>query len=336
MMNVRSFLRNVTRDRLQVRREDDARDRADVTAAQRLIPDEATIGRLRRFSLNHGLRPVDGLVGEHRSRRRGAAPEFSDFSRYTPGDDMRRIDWNAYARFETLYVRESEITTELDLHLLVDASASMDWAGSPSRETKLQTAKLVGSLLSWIALSRSDRVSITGVRDGDGTTFGPVQGRGMVVPAAATLSALEPSGASDMVAAIDRYVRARPRAGFLVVISDLIGVSVEELDRVLSLLANSRWRAAIIHIEDPMEADPVGLAEAHEVLEIQDPESGMRQRINLQPDTVSRYMRGRDAWLADLGNTTSRRSVPLIRVTNAMRMDPDVLLGLERAGVIVT
>src|SRR5699024_2811892 len=134
--------------------------------------DDATIGRLRRFSLNHGLRPVDGLVGEHRSRRRGAAPEFSDFSPYTPGDDMRRIDWNAYARFETLYVRESEVTAELDVHVLVDASASMAWQAGGGRESKLHLAQRVGALLAWIALARADRVSITGIGDGKPETFG--------------------------------------------------------------------------------------------------------------------------------------------------------------------
>ena len=336
MINVRGFIRGIGRDRLQRRPAGDDRDRPDVPAAQQLIPDEATIGRLRRFSLNHGLRPVDGLVGEHRSRRRGAAPEFSDFSRYTPGDDIRRIDWNAYARFETLYVRESEITTELDMHLLVDTSASMNWSGSRERETKRQTAQRIGALLAWIALSRSDRVSITGIGDGVPETFGPVQGRGMVVPAAARLAGLEPGGAASLVDAVDAYVRARPKSGILVIISDLIGVTTEDLDRVLARLANGRWRTAIIHVEDPLESDPVGLAEAHEVLEIQDPETGLRQRINLQPETVSRYVRGRDAWLADLAATASRRSVPLIRISNRMRMDPDVLLRLERAGVIVS
>ena len=334
-MNVRSFFRSLTGDRTRGSESDEMR-RVDVTAAQRLIPDDATIGRLRRFSLNHGLRPVDGLVGEHRSRRRGAAPEFSDFARYTPGDDMRRIDWNAYARFETLYVRESEITTELDMHLLVDTSASMDWRGATARDTKLHTARRVGALLAWIALSRSDRVSITAVTGAAPETFGPVQGRGMVVPAAAWLATLPSGGTSSLVDAVESYVRARPRSGFLAIIGDLIGVTSEELDRVLARLANGRWRVVIIHIEDPLERDPFGLAGAHEVLEIQDPESGLRQRINMQPDTIDRYTRGRDAWLADLTTTATRRSVPLIRITNEMRMDPDVLMRLERAGVIVS
>jgi uncharacterized protein (DUF58 family) len=310
--------------------------RIDPGAAQGLIPDEATIGRLRRFSLNHGLRPVDGLVGEHRSRRRGSAPEFSDFAPYTPGDDMRRIDWNAYARFETLYVRESEITTELDVHLLVDASASMGWRGAAGTETKLHMAQRVGALIAWIALSRADRLSISALVGDGHEHFGPAQGRGMVVPAASHLAAVEAGGTTPLAHAIERYAQDRPRSGVLIVISDLIGLEAEALDRTLARLANRRWRVVLLHIEDPLEADPTHLAEAHEVLEIEDPEDRRRQRINLQPDTVGRYTRARDAWLADLATTATRRSVPLVRLTSGMRMDPDVLLHLERAGVIVS
>jgi len=303
-------------------------------AGQGLLPDDATIGRLRRFSLNHGLRPVDGLVGEHRSRRRGAAPEFSDFSPYTPGDDMRRIDWNAYARFETLYVRESEVTTELDVHLLVDASASMAWQAE-GRESKLRLAQRVGALLTWIALARADRVSITAVGVNRVETFGPVQGRGMVVRAATHLAGIAGGGDAPLLDAIETYAQARPRSGVLIVLSDLIGVEREALDRVLAGLANRRWRVVIIHLEDALEADPAELAAAHEVIEIEDPESRQRQRINLHPDTVGRYVRGRDAWLSDLTATATRRSVPVVRLTTGMRDDPDMLLRLERAGVIV-
>ena len=94
-MSVRSLLRAITGGWTGGSPDGASRTGASFSAGQGLLPEEATLGRLRRFALNHGLRPVDGLVGEHRSRRRGAAPEFSDFSPYTPGDDMRRIDWNA-------------------------------------------------------------------------------------------------------------------------------------------------------------------------------------------------------------------------------------------------
>ena len=334
-MNLRTLMQTLTRDRDEPETRRSAR-RVDVSAAQQLLPPDATIGRLRRFSLNHGSRPVEGLVGEHRSRRKGAAPEFSDFSPYTPGDDMRRIDWNAYARFESLYVRESEVTTELNVHLLFDTSASMDWTGHRDRDTKLQMARRIGALLAWIALARSDRISITPVTDVLGETFGPVQGRGMVVPASSALAAMRAGGEARLCKAVEAYILGRPRAGLLIVVSDLIGVSNEAFDHTLALLANGRWRASVVQVADPLEVDPAGLAEAHEVLEIEDPETGMRQRINMHDDTILRYVRARDAWLADLQATANRRAVPLVRITSGMRLDPEVLLVLERAGVITS
>jgi uncharacterized protein (DUF58 family) len=334
MIAVRSLLRSLGRDRGAGRNSRRLREPRQMPG-QGLIPDEATIGRLRRFSLNHTLRPVDGLVGEHRSRRRGAAAEFSDSIPYTPGDDIRRIDWNAYARFETLYVRESEITTELNLHLLVDTSASMDWSGADDRDTKLRMARRIGTLLAWIALSRSDRVSVTGVAGGPVEAFGPVQGRGMVVAVAERLASLPGGGATALIEAIEAYAVAHPKPGLLVIVSDLIGVDAEALDRALARLANGRWRVAILHVEDPLEADPAALAAPHAVLEIEDPETGMRQRINMHEDTVRRYVRGRNTWLESLTTTARRRSVSLIRLSTGMRLDPDVLMRLEREGVIV-
>ncbi len=333
-MRARSLLRAITRPFAGGSQTVANRPGVDFAAGQGLLPDEATLGRLRRFSLNHGLRPVDGLVGEHRSRRRGAAPEFSDFSPYTPGDDMRRIDWNAYARFETLYVRESEVTTELDVHMLVDASASMAWEAT-GRESKLRLAQRIGALLAWIALARADRITIATAGGRAGDVFGPVQGRGMVVPAVTHLAGMAGGGDASLLDAVETYAQSRPRAGVMIVVSDLIGVEREALERVLAGLANQRWRVVLLHVEDPLEADPAELAAAHEVIEIEDPESRQRQRVNLQPDTVGRYVRGRDAWLADLAATATRRAVPFVRLSTGMRTDPDMLLRLERAGVIV-
>lgn len=88
------------------------------------------------------------------------------------------------------------------------------------------------------------------------------------MPAASYLAALKASGATSIVESVDRYAQARPRTGVLIVVSDLIGVDSEKLDRLFARLANQRWRVVLIHIEDPMEADPADLAEAHEVLEI--------------------------------------------------------------------
>src|SRR4051812_9040886 len=88
---------------------------------------EELLNRLRRLTLISRKSIAEGLAGEHRSRRRGSSPEFADFKSYSQGDDFRRIDWNIYGRLDEVFVRLSEVTTELTVHVLLDASNSMDW-----------------------------------------------------------------------------------------------------------------------------------------------------------------------------------------------------------------
>jgi uncharacterized protein (DUF58 family) len=335
-MTVMTRLKRLVTYRQTEPRGPNASSAARAQASQRLIPDDATVSRMRRFYLNHGLQPVEGLVGEHRSRRKGSAPEFSDYAPYTPGDDVRRIDWNAYARFETLYVRESEITTELDVHVLLDTSASMDWTGDQRRDTKLNMARKVAAAIGWIGLARSDRMLITGFTDRTGPTYGPLQGRGMVVPMANHLAELRGGGKSALPTVLTDYMVGRPRAGMMIIITDMVGVSPAAIDESLARLSNNRWRTCFVLIEDPLEANPGLLGAADDVLEVEDPETGVRQRVNTRSATVERYVSERNAWVDELRAIAMRRSAPLVTVRNDERIDPDVLITLDRAGVIVS
>ena len=88
--------------------------------------------RLERLALRV-RRAVQGQMGgERRSVRRGRSPEFADFRTYTPGDDYRLIDWNAYARLDRFMLRLFVAEEELPLSLFVDLSGSMDW-GTPNK-----------------------------------------------------------------------------------------------------------------------------------------------------------------------------------------------------------
>ena len=122
--------------------------------------DEALLARLRRLVLLSGRAVTEGLAGEHRSRRRGASPEFADFKSYSQGDDFRRIDWNTYARLDGLFVRLSEVTTELTVHVLLDASNSMVWRAGDRVPTKFVYARRVAGALGYVALWHFDRVVV--------------------------------------------------------------------------------------------------------------------------------------------------------------------------------
>src|SRR5438128_8891317 len=98
----------------------------DVGSAGSLLQ-ESFVRRLERLNvLTKGL-VRQGVAGEHRSRRHASSVEFADFRKYVPGDDFRRVDWNAYARLGGLFLRLTEAKEDVPVHLLVDCSQSMNW-----------------------------------------------------------------------------------------------------------------------------------------------------------------------------------------------------------------
>src|SRR5215510_9492185 len=96
------------------------------------------------------------MKGERRSKRKGQSVEFADFRNYVPGDDLRQLDWNLYARLDKLIIKLFLEEEDLHFYALIDASMSMDF-GDP---TKLAYAKQLAAALGFIGLVRADRVRI--------------------------------------------------------------------------------------------------------------------------------------------------------------------------------
>ena len=92
------------------------------------------LAQLERLAISSRRPLVGGLVGEHRSPRFGSSLDFSDYRQYHPGDDLRRIDVNAYARFDRLLLKLFEAEDDVAVRLLVDTSGSM--AGAKLRRAK--------------------------------------------------------------------------------------------------------------------------------------------------------------------------------------------------------
>src|SRR5204863_8524817 len=112
---------------------------------------------------------------ERRSRQSGSSLEFADYRTYAFGDDLRSIDWNVYARLDRLFVKLFEQEQDLDVHFLVDASASMRWASSFS--PKLDQGRRIAAALSYIALSNLDRVNIVWFGSALGRDLGLSRGK---------------------------------------------------------------------------------------------------------------------------------------------------------------
>ena len=102
---------------------------------------------------------VDGFVsGLHRALYLGVSTDFAEHRAYTPGDDVRRIDWRLFARSDRIHVKTFEAETNADLVLAVDASASMDYASG--EVGKLDYARMLAASLAHLGARQRDRVGV--------------------------------------------------------------------------------------------------------------------------------------------------------------------------------
>lgn len=309
-------------------------------AAREVLFDEVTLGRLRRLTVQAGRVRVAGIVGEHRSRRRGVSPEFADFKSYSQGDDFRRIDWNTYARFDELFVRLSEVTTELDVHLLIDASDSMAWRGDPARPFKFAHARRLAGALGYVALWHFDRVAAVPFGPALGRGFGPAQGRAQVAPLLRALEAMAPLGGTAIADSIDRYLHARRRPGLLVVLSDLLAGEPENLRPTLRDARSRGWQVALIHVLDPAERDPAAGGWAGTdpagagALELHDAETGDRLVLTPGDRVLDRYRAAFDDWRRRIERACDEEQATYALASTEVPFD-DVLLGLLRQRGVV-
>src|SRR5512133_1288505 len=113
--------------------------------------------KLERFEIfPHGVHR-GGQVGYRRSPSRGTGLEFADHKEYSPGDDIRYIDWNVYAALEELFVKVFEQEETLPVYVLLDVSNSMSVGESPS---KLELAARIAAALSYVALANQDAARV--------------------------------------------------------------------------------------------------------------------------------------------------------------------------------
>ncbi len=170
---------------------------------------------LSRLRLRMSHRSSLNVSGSRKSVRKGNSTEFSDFREYMLGDDLRRLDWNAYARLDKLYIREYMEEKEAAVSVLIDTSASMDYGV----KSKADLAVDLTAAVSFLALNNTDRVLLYDMKE-MGRPLAVGGGRKAFAKVLHWLENREFSGEVDMVSAA-RKMRC-PGAGVTVVISDFL------------------------------------------------------------------------------------------------------------------
>ncbi len=203
--------------------------------------------KLRVRSVTEGI-----LSGLHRSPHHGQSVEFAEHKEYAPGDDVRRIDWKAYGKFDKYYVKQFEQETNLRCHLVVDSSGSMGWKGAPGRLTKLEYGAALAASLAWLLVRQADAAGLLLCAGEVVRSIPPRASAGHLQPILEALSAAVPAGPTRLDAAIDWVVEHAPRRSAVVLISDLFDQD-QRLLKQLAQLSRRGHEVTIFHLLDPAE-----------------------------------------------------------------------------------
>jgi len=213
----------------------------------------------------------------NRSRKLGQGIDFADHRPYTPGDDFKNIDWNLYGRMDRLMIRLAEEETELNLHLLVDCSASM----GPAKATYAQQ---VATALAYIALAHLDRVHVWPFGGGLQPPMSPPRHKAQAIKILNYLEGIKPQPETDLEATARAFAGVARSRGLAVVISDFL--APEGWVRALDLLRHARYEVCILQVSSPEEADVPTRGE----IVLKDRETGRTMRVRVT-DRIARAYR---------------------------------------------
>jgi uncharacterized protein (DUF58 family) len=283
------------------------------------VLDESFLRRLEALTLVARQPAAAGIGGEHRSAARAPSTDFADYRAYMPGDDFRRIDWNAYGRLGHLYVKLTEAREQLAVHILLDASASMDWGEPP----KLAYARQLAAALAYLALSRFDRVGVTTL----GATprrLALTRGRSRFHDLLGFLNETAPSGRLHMDRGLADLQVDRRRRGQAILISDMM--TPEGYQDGLERLLRTGLDLAVIQVLSPQELAP----EPGGDLELVDAETGDQVEVTLTADTVLQYQRRLGRWCDEVQAFCVRRGIRYSRASTDTPFDELLLDALRR------
>ena len=196
---------------------------------------------------------VEGLrIGQHRSPVRGISSEFTAYRQYVQGDEVKQIDWKAYARSDRYYVKLFEAETNFVANLLVDASKSMTYASG--KISKLEYAKYLAASLAYLVVDQGDSAGV-GVFDGKLQNYIEPKGNMQVLhDISSELEKVDPQPRTNVGAVLHDFAHRMTRKGFVMLFSDLFD-NTDEFIEGLNHLRFGGHNVVLFHVMDPYEIE---------------------------------------------------------------------------------
>jgi len=252
-----------------------------------------------------------GSAGERAAPRRGGSAEFQEHRPYEPGDDLRRIDWLAFARTGQPVTKLFRAEEDAIVRLVLDASASLDF-GTP---TKLETAQRVAAAAGYLALASGQRaeLAVSRVEPWSNVTLArnarPRRGRAAMSALLRELTRVTAGGSTNLAGALRALVESSVRPGLVILISDFL-----DSGPVLGALGQVRAAGhdlALVQVLDPSEIDP----DLEGDLSLVDAESGATVEVTADGAAIEAYLLRIAGLIEELRGFARRHGASYVRTT---------------------
>ncbi|HWO01823.1 MAG TPA: DUF58 domain-containing protein [Blastocatellia bacterium] len=245
---------------------------------------------------------VEGFIsGLHRSPHLGFSTDFAEHRQYMPGDDLRHLDWKLLARTDRLYIKKYQGDTNAQIHLLVDASASMGY--SSGEVSKLQYAQYLAASLAFLGVRQHDSVGLGAFNEQMVEHVPPSSRSGHLRTVLGVLERLTPGRGTALSDQLHRMAELLTRRGIIVLISDLY----DEPRSVMEGLEHLRFRGNDVIVFQVMDRQELDF-EFVEPVVLEDSET--EEQLHVLPDVVrDEYLRAMQAHIEALKDGAARNRI---------------------------
>ena len=286
------------------------------------IFDSEFLKKLDTIVINVRIMMNTGSGGNRKSRSKGSSVEFSDFREYSLGDDFRRIDWNAYGRFDRLFVKLFMEEREAMVNIFIDSSRSM-YFGEPKKS--LSALKLSGTL-AYLALNNLDRVCLNSLAGTLVRQSSVLSGRGMFRHCVDFLEDMQFGGITDLNSCIKK--KEFKGSGVSIVFSDFF--TPGGIEDAVKYLLYKKQDVILIHVLSPEELNP----EIEGQIRLLDSETGEARDISVTPAMLLQYDKELNLFMNKIREFCSRMGAAYIQVSSEEPIEKIVLEEFTKAGII--
>jgi uncharacterized protein (DUF58 family) len=297
---------------------------APVEGATTGLISEDVLRRIERLSLRIKRPLPGGPAGEHLGLGQSASIEFADHRPYAPGDDFRRIDWNALARLDELTIRLTEPREDVGLYLIVDCSSSM----SSGDGVKARVARQIAAGMAYLALNQLDVVRLYGLGNGVVARSPRYSGRKQSADLFRVLRSLPTVPSTDLGTAFAAFLADRPSQGLVVVLSDLL--SALDYRNGMRRVVHAGFEVAMVHVLSEAELDPGMRGD----VELIDSETAETIKISMTLDTLNTYRRDLEKWKGEIAEYCRSIGVRYVPIPAERGLESILLGDFRRYGLL--